>query len=152
MNNELKNEVKIENKEDRRLRAINKDGFGVPGNNGIDRMIDADDYMYLGVDNKEGTIVYRSNDKGESWEAISEKGVNGIPENVHTTTLVWFKGYLYVGTWQYRGPAQPFRANADARDVSDIKWETITLDGFGNLNNNGFTNGIVFDDYIYWLL
>jgi len=131
------------------LRPVNTDGFGTQGNNGIDRIIDAGQYMYLGVDNRQGTIVYRSADKGETWEAISKHGINGDKNNIFTTTLVWFNGCLYVGTWQLKSGAQLFRANADAENVPDIAWQAITLDGFSNPNNNGFTNGIVFDGYIY---
>jgi len=38
------------------LRPVNTDGFGTQGNNGIDRIIDAGQYMYLGVDNRQGTV------------------------------------------------------------------------------------------------
>ena len=138
-----------ESTEEHGLRAVNTDGFGTPGNNGIDRIIDTGDYMYLGADNRSGTLVYRSKDKGETWEVISGNGINGDAKNIYTTTIVWFNNSLYVGTWQLESGAQLFRANADTENVNDIKWETITEDGFGNLKNNGFTNGIVFDDYIY---
>ena len=135
--------------EEDRLKAINTDGFGLPGNNGIDRIIDTGEYMFLGTTNFRGTLVYRSNDKGQTWEKISEHGINGDIKNAFTTTIVWFKDNLYVGTWQLQSGAQLFRANADAEEVASIKWETITEDGFGNLKNNGFTNGIVFDGYVY---
>jgi len=136
---------------DGELRLISADGFGNPNN--LDcggRLIEGGGYIYAGTTNHvEGTIVYRSHDNGDTWEPISEPGIDGNPANAFTTTLVWFGGQLYVGTWQVDGAAMLFRANADATNAADIGWELIEDAGFDNPYNNGFTNGAVFDGYIY---
>jgi len=136
---------------ERTLRPVSVDGFGNPNNRDCGgRMIDSGTYLYTGADNGiDGTLVYRSKDKGETWELISSGGIDGNPANEWTTTLVWFEGMLYVGTWQVDGTAMMFRANADAANVDDIEWELIEEAGFGSATNTGFTNGMVFDGHIY---
>jgi len=133
------------------LRCIMDDGYGDEDNtDGGGRILDTGDYMFVGTSNDSGTLIYRSDDDGESWECISQNGINGTAANCTTCTLTWFNGKLYVGTWQLTGTAQLFRANADAADPDDIVWETISNNGFGNSKNTGFTNGIVHSDgYIY---
>jgi len=135
------------------LRAINTDGFGAVDNLGITAILNAGNYVFLAISNPTlGATIYRSTD-GEDWELISSHGIIGNSANTIVLSLVWFNEALYAGTWQLLTPslgARLFRANAKARDVNDIEWEPVTLDGFGNLNNNAFTSGIVFDGYIYF--
>ncbi|MBN1652371.1 MAG: hypothetical protein JXA30_01200 [Deltaproteobacteria bacterium] len=131
----------------RRLRHVIDNGLNAePG-----RVIEEGKFLYCAPGLPEGSVVYRSADGGETWTPISKPGINGNSANVTSTSLVWFKGKLYVGTWQEKiaGVAQLFRANADAENASEIVWEAITTDGFGNENNDGFTNAIVFDGYLY---
>ncbi len=135
------------------LRAINTDGFGAVDNLGITAILNAGNYVFLAISNPTlGATIYRSTD-GEDWELISAHGIVGNSANTVVLSLVWFNDALYAGTWQLLTPslgARLFRANAKAGDVNDIEWEPVTLDGFGNLNNNAFTSGIVFDGYIYF--
>lgn len=129
-----------------RLRLIDDVGFDDVHNVGVVRMASRGDSLYLGTWNSvSGTKVYRL--KGEVWERINEGGF-GDRLNFTTLTLIWFKDWLYVGSWRNKG-AQLYRGKADAPSAEDVKWEPVTTDGFGKKGLTGFTHCAIFKDMLY---
>jgi len=133
-------------------RSTDTDGFGAVDNLGISAILDSGNHVFLATSNPTlGATIYRSTD-GEDWELISAHGIVGNSANTIVLSPVWLYDALYAGTSQSLTPplgARLFRAHAKAGDANDIGWEPVSLDGFGNLDNNAFTSGIVSDGYSY---
>lgn len=145
------------------LRPISLDGLGNPSNYGFHRLYQFQGYLWTVSGNRaEGAIVYRSRD-GETWEAVSEPGIDGDRANDSIVSLAWFKaandprnskGKLYAATYCFRCDGEQaggdlWRANADAGDRSDIVWENITKDAFGDARRQAFVGFVVFKDQLY---
>jgi hypothetical protein len=131
------------------LKLVNGDGFGNPNNVGIGRVFSAEGYLFVGTWNTvEGGIVYRSRD-GRTFEQISTPGINGNRRNFVVVGYAWFEDMLYIGMWNQVQGGSVFRANADADDVEDIEWETITVDGMGNPQNRAFHGMSIFKNQLY---
>ncbi len=131
------------------LRRVNGDGFGNPNNIGVGRVHAAQGYLFAGTwNNVEGMTVYRSRD-GETFERISQGGIDGNPANFVVVSFAWFNGRLYVSSWNEAEGGSVFRANADAPDANDIVWETVFTNGMGNRNDSAFHGFEVFGGQLY---
>lgn len=131
------------------LRLINGDGFGNPNNVGVGRVHAAQGYLFVGTWNDvEGMIVYRSRD-GETFEQISQGGVDGNPNNFVSVSFAWFHGRLYASSWNSVDGGSIFRANATARYGGDVVWETISTHGMGNPANQAHHGFRVFKSHLY---
>lgn len=127
------------------LRSASVPGLGDAGNTGLWRLKAGSSALLAGTWNtSQGCQVYRSRD-GKTWDCIARDGF-GASANFCATALEWFQDSIYVGVWNSQTGAGLYRA-ADAR--GDLKWETITDNGFGVEGNEAVSQLCVFDGWIY---
>jgi len=130
------------------VKIINKDGLDDARNTGIGTMKAHKNFLYAGTWNMtNGCKLYRSSD-GENFTLINTGGFGNV-NNFDAISLEWFNGKLYAGTWNMKNALALYRANADADDVADIVWETITTDGFGDAGNKAATFMCIFKGSLY---
>jgi hypothetical protein len=131
------------------LRLIDDKGIDDPDNVGVGRVIAHGDFLYLGTwNNESGAKMYRSRD-GESWELMGSGPFTGNKNDFVVVSIVGFGEYLYVGTWNQADGAAMFRTRIANKDASQTIWEQVTVDGFGNPRNTGFTHMREFKGYLY---
>jgi len=136
-------------KNDTQLQRLDSSLFPENMQNSIAcRMGSYEKYLCLGIMNLDnGGNLYRSLD-GKNYEAIATKGF-GNKNNFAIISYQWFKGKLYVTTWNMADSLEMYRGNAEEKNIADIVWESITKDGFGDNGNKAGTSLTIFKDYLY---
>jgi len=131
------------------LRLIDDEGIDDPDNVGVGRVIAHGKFLYLGTwNNESGGKMYRSRD-GDSWELMGSGPFTGNKNDFVVVSIAGFEDYLYVGTWNQEDGAAMFRAALDDTSAAEIIWEEVTVDGFGNPRNTGFTHMREFKGHLY---
>lgn len=131
------------------LRLIDDTGFDDPDNVGVGRITAYGDFAYLGTwNNESGARMYRSRD-GESWESMGTGPFTGNKNDFVVVSIAGFRDNLYVGTWNQIDGAAMYRTRPGTANAADIAWERVTVDGFGNPRNTGFTHMREFKGYLY---
>lgn len=131
------------------LRLIDDQGIDDPDNVGVGRITAHGEFLYLGTwNNESGAKMYRSRD-GESWELMGAAQFTGNKNDFVVVSIAGFRDYLYVGTWNQTDGAAMFRTRPEIANAAEITWEEVTVDGFGNPRNTGFTHMREFKGHLY---
>ena len=100
-------------------------GNGNASNNLITGMAEFDGVLYaVGKNSEEGSFVWRSSADGSTWTQVNtyDFGVG----DMEGTSIVVFKGSLYVGTFLPGGPCHLWRT------TNGTTWTQAVTPGFGN--------------------
>lgn len=106
----------------------------------------ADRRLYLGTWNTAtGGEVFRSRD-GRHWSRVGSGGL-GRRRSFCVISLAVFRGHLHAGTWNVEEGAGLHRARLD--DGDQLRWQSVTVDGFGDPCNQAVTGLCAFRDHLY---
>jgi len=98
------------------------------------------------ADTNGGIIIRSSTGAKDSWTKVALNGF-GDKNNYVISGLVSFNGYLYASTTSfYWEGIQVWRCQSCDNQAS---WEKVVDNGFGNVDNYGISNLIVYNDNLY---
>lgn len=87
-------------------------------------------------------------DCNPQFKQVNEDGF-GDPLNIYAWAMKAFNGYLYVGTGHLASARDEYSGTAELWRFDGTNWEQIIDDGFGNPNNTGIRNLVIYKDYLY---
>jgi uncharacterized repeat protein (TIGR01451 family) len=129
---------------------VNADGFGDAHNRSATSMVVFDNYLYVGTWSNHsistGGEVWRSSN-GTSWTQVNTDGF-GDASNVAAWTMAVFDNYLYVGASNWGTGVEMWRS-AGVGGPPFTDWEQVSLDGFGDANNEDVMSMAVLGDQLY---
>lgn len=79
-----------------------------------------------------------------NWEKVVDKGF-GDRRNMCAWSMAKYKGYLYVGTLNFRKGCQVYRSKTGEKD----SWKQVNLNGFGDTKNLGARTMYIFNDLLW---
>jgi hypothetical protein len=158
----------------RNWQAVCPPGFGDPENKGVFMLCAFNDHLYAGTFNVKGLEIWKSDCAGNPpyrWTKALDGGAGRGALNQVVTSMVEFKGALYVGTAIQNGGFDRVHKVGPAgaeliRIYPDDSWEILiggTRDtpqgrktalggipaGYGNVFNGYFWHMAVHDDWLY---